>query len=371
MFNFGAFPPEVISGQIYAGSGATPLLEAATAWHNLSTDLQQTAVSYRNVLFGITDVWQGPSATAMEAAVQPFLMWTESMAIMATQSAHAAMGAASAYEEVLAAVVPPPVIASNRAQLASLITSNILGQNTAVIAANEAHYAAMWAQDIAAMKVYQVNSTSAIGQLPSMQTAPQISNVSTAPVAAVASTQTTLLQFIQQIIPGFTLGDPLGNLADLLISPLGIAVVSSGEFAADPLGLVGAFLGLVGIGTATQAQETANAAVGALNIPRLPSVSVNTPPTPEVTASKGTAGRIWQMRVPPSWAQPPQSPVAESLLTTPGGGKEGIPVGLPMIPFVPVLNNNKGSEWKKGVKFEDMNYGEPVPPIVTRHPSGG
>ena len=41
--------------------------------------------------------------------------------------------------------VPRPVIAANRAQLAALVATNILGQNAPAIAATEAQYGQMWA----------------------------------------------------------------------------------------------------------------------------------------------------------------------------------------------------------------------------------
>jgi PPE-repeat protein len=47
--------------------------------------------------------------------------------------------------------VPPAVIAANRTQLASLVATNVLGQNTPAIAVTEAQYGEMWAQDAAAM----------------------------------------------------------------------------------------------------------------------------------------------------------------------------------------------------------------------------
>src|SRR6201995_3490273 len=49
---------------------------------------------------------------------------------------------------------PPAGIAANRSALTSLIATNILGQNTPAIAATEAQYAEMWAQDAAAMYGY-------------------------------------------------------------------------------------------------------------------------------------------------------------------------------------------------------------------------
>ena len=42
------------------------------------------------------------------------------------------------------------MIAANRTQLVSLVATNFLGQNTAAIAATEAHYGEMCAQDAAA-----------------------------------------------------------------------------------------------------------------------------------------------------------------------------------------------------------------------------
>jgi PPE-repeat protein len=53
------------------------------------------------------------------------------------------------------------VIAANRAQLLMLIATNFFGQNTPAIAATEAHYAEMWAQDATAMYGYAGHSAAA------------------------------------------------------------------------------------------------------------------------------------------------------------------------------------------------------------------
>ncbi len=57
--------------------------------------------------------------------------------------------------------VPPVVVAANRAQLAALVATNVLGQNTAAIAATEALYGEMWSQDAAAMYGYAGSSAAA------------------------------------------------------------------------------------------------------------------------------------------------------------------------------------------------------------------
>jgi PPE-repeat protein len=54
--------------------------------------------------------------------------------------------------------VPPPVIAANRVLLMTLVATNFFGQNTPAIAATEAQYMEMWAQDAAAMYSYAGSS---------------------------------------------------------------------------------------------------------------------------------------------------------------------------------------------------------------------
>ena len=57
--------------------------------------------------------------------------------------------------------VPPPEIAANRSLLAVLVATNFLGMNTPAIAATEAQYAEMWAQDAVAMYGYAGSSAAA------------------------------------------------------------------------------------------------------------------------------------------------------------------------------------------------------------------
>jgi PPE-repeat protein len=98
---------------------------------------------------------------AMTQAAAPYLGWLNATAAQAQQTATQAKAAASAYEWALAAMVPPPVIDANRAQRMSLVATNVLGQNSAAIAATEAHYEQMWAQDADAMYGYAAASATA------------------------------------------------------------------------------------------------------------------------------------------------------------------------------------------------------------------
>lgn len=153
--DFATLPPEINSLRIYTGPGAGPMLAAAAAWEGLTAELRSAAYAYQSLIHGLTETaWRGPSSLSMVAAVTPYIAWLTGSAAQAEQTAAQATMAAIAYESAFDATVPPPVVAANRALLASLIATNFLGQNTAAIAATEAHYAEMWAQDVAAMSGY-------------------------------------------------------------------------------------------------------------------------------------------------------------------------------------------------------------------------
>ena len=154
MLEFGALPPEINSGRMYAGPGSGPMLAASAAWDALADDLYLTATSYGSVISGLTASWLGPSSAMMAAAAAPYVSWISATAAQAEQTATQAAAAVAAYEAAFAMTVPPPVIAANRALLMTLIATNFFGQNTPAIMATEAQYMEMWAQDAAAMYGY-------------------------------------------------------------------------------------------------------------------------------------------------------------------------------------------------------------------------
>jgi PPE-repeat protein len=155
VFDFASRPPEVNSALIYSGAGAGPLMAASSAFNNLSSELSSNAASYESVISQLTgSEWQGPSSQAMAASAQPYIGWLNTTSGQLREAATQAMASAAAYETAFSASIPPPVIAANRATLAALVATNILGQNTPAIAANEAMYGEFWAQDAAAMYGY-------------------------------------------------------------------------------------------------------------------------------------------------------------------------------------------------------------------------
>lgn len=185
-FDFGALPPEIISAWMYTGAGAGPLMSAASAWSMLAAELESSAASAQTVIADLTGEWLGPASASMIAATAPYISWLNSTAAAAQLASSQAMASAAAFEAAYAATVPPPVIVANRAQLAALVASNFLGQNTPAILATEAHYLAMWAQDTMAMFGYSTASAGAAALSP-MTPAPQPTSPAGSAVAGASA----------------------------------------------------------------------------------------------------------------------------------------------------------------------------------------
>ena len=173
----------------------------------------------------------------------------------AEQASSQAQAAAGAYETALAMTVPLPVIATNRTQLASLVATNVFGQNTTAIATTEAQYGQMWAQDAAAMYSYAANSAAA-SQVTPFTAAPQTANPAGSAVQSAAVTQaagtaagniqaslsqiSTMLQSLATPAASSTAsGSGLSTFLSGLLSDLGLTGTSS---AASPFGSIGTSL---------------------------------------------------------------------------------------------------------------------------------
>ena len=195
--DLGALPPEVSSAMIYSGPGSSSLVAAASAWNALAAELASTAQGMDKVVTQLAgEQWLGPSSAAMAAAAQPYVAWTTTTAGQAEHAAAQAQSAAAAFETVFASVVPPPLIAANRAELAQAVQTNILGLNQNVIAQLEAQYGEFWANNASAMYGYAGSSAAATKVTP-FTDAPAIANP-----AAAASTAATPATSIQSYIQG-------------------------------------------------------------------------------------------------------------------------------------------------------------------------
>jgi PPE-repeat protein len=380
--DFAALPPEINSARMYAGAGAGPLLEAAAAWDSLASDLSSSAAQYASVIGSMDGVWVGPSATAMSTSATRYLSWLSETAAQAQVTAGQASVAAEAYQAAFVLTVPPPVIAANRTQLSVLVATNFLGINTAAIAATEAVYAEMWAQDAATMYAYQAESAAATAALPTFTSAPQVTNpagveaqsAATATAAAtpagnaVASLPPSLVSALQTLFPAWIPGDGLGQfLASVLVSPFGSAVTSAGFLNVDPVSGVASFLALLAMGQATQAISIATGAAAT------PGVVVNSPPpfmppvsAPPITAGVGGGSSVGGLSVPPSWSRNALGERAPSI--TPerrDTGKSWMPMPLPL-GGLSAASSGGGSRQSK----PPPEYGV-KPVVMPRHPWGG
>jgi PPE-repeat protein len=251
--DFAILPPEINSGRMYAGPGSGPMLAAAAAWDGLATEVRSAAACYASVISGLTaGPWLGPASAAMAAAAGRYVAWMSSTAAQAEQAATQAKAAAAAFEVALAATVPPPVVAANRILLMALVATNIFGQNTAAIAATEAQYAEMWAQDAAAMYGYAGVSASATTLTP-FTPPPQSINpgglagkaaglAQATGTSAATNTQTVLSQLISAMPTALQgLASPLPSTSAATWSASGLAGIL------QTLGLASPLSGLVGI----------------------------------------------------------------------------------------------------------------------------
>jgi PPE-repeat protein len=175
MIDFGTLPPEVNSARMYAGAGSTSMTTASSAWRSLAAELNSAALGYENVITQLSsEEWLGPASAAAVQALTPYVTWMKTTATQAEEAAQQLDSAAAAFEAAFASVVPPPVIAQNRALLLQALQTNVIGQNTGIIAQLEAQYSTFWEQDASTLYNYAAQSSTATKVTP-FTDAPEVS----------------------------------------------------------------------------------------------------------------------------------------------------------------------------------------------------
>jgi PPE-repeat protein len=416
--DFAVLPPEVNSGRMYSGAGPGPMLAAAAAWNGIAAELRSTALSYGSVLSELSEQWNGPTSDAMAAAAAPYVVWLDTAAAKAEQTAAQAECAVAAYEAAFAATVPPPVIAANRARLMALIATNFLGQNTPAIAATEAEYAEMWAQDAGAMYGYAAvaavateltpfeppEQTTSLGGLAAQSAAVDDAAATPAGASQSAVSQLTaaMPSALQSLAAPAATGTGLGSVLDDLgldifapgsaSSTTGLAGLMNALFSTNTafgqflnsnilntifasaffmparfLGNATDFIGLsqAGGGAANAAPGAAGAAEGAAAGPLGSIGAVGN----SVAGSMGEGTSLGPLSVPPSWSAttPVQSPLSSAL----GGEPMAAPPSAPApvtgsTPPVPMGANMGG----RGEGRAIPQYGF-RPSFVARPPAAG
>ncbi|MGH3554526.1 MAG: PPE family protein, partial [Mycobacterium sp.] len=384
--DFGALQPEINSARMYAGAGSGPLLAAASAWDGLAAELGSAASAYSSVISALAGgSWLGPGSAAMAAAAAPYAAWMSVTATQAEQTANQARAAAAAYEAAFAMTVPPPVIAANRSLLMSLVATNVLGQNTPAIAATEAHYAEMWAQDAAAMYGYAGSSAAASTVTPFSAPQQNTNQAGLAAQAAVAQAagssagtgvQTSLSQMVSTV-PGTMQGlsSPLqsaspGSPLSAIATPLGLqpgdltnAATNLMSSSMTPMSLAG----ITQIGADLSVIRALNAAGagGALGPGILTpgaGISAVAPAGSAglggVLAGMGRGTTVGALSVPQSWgaatplASPPATASLASSWTVAPDAAAAEMSGMPGMPGMPMVGSAG-----RGIGFAAPRYG--------------
>jgi len=391
MVDFGALPPEINSARMYTGPGPGSLLAAAAAWDSLAAQLETCGAGYSAVTSELQgDSWSGQASTAMAAAAAPYIAWVTTTAGQAAQAAGQARAAAAAYESAFAATVPPAAVMANRALLAMLVATNFFGQNTPAIAATEAVYAEMWAQDAAAMYGYAASASAAATLTPFSQP-PQTTNpagqasqgaaVGQAVDTAVGHSQTSVSQLmsavpqqLQALTPGGLTNSSAAQTSaatttTTTITPIDFlayfndvlrTVFFGSQFTKTPF-YIGSFIAALPR-TGAPASALPGAAAGAAQ------TASSAEPSEWVLASVGRTVPVGGLSVPPSWtaATPAGGPAAEPAET----GFRALPTwanrtktsaGLPAVGQIP--NGGGRRPNKAAYRMRNRSYRMPRPTL--------
>ncbi|HEX4391404.1 MAG TPA: PPE domain-containing protein [Mycobacterium sp.] len=383
-------PPEIISGLLYAGPGASSMIAAAEAWRQVAAETETAAEEYDATLCTLAEEWQGPAVAAMLAAADPYARWLHTTANQANDIAARARAAAAAFQTALGAVVPPALIAENRAELVQLVTTNVFGQNSDAIAATEAIYAQMWAVDASAMNQYQVSSRAATAAIVPFQPPPATTKPHTGPstpgmvqrppnhppLPAVqassggpvhtSSAAPAAGSGTANVSTGDGTSTILGmdptSMASVLVSAAGFSAMAATNATNRPLplmiGALGATAPPVGLAsTAGGAPETVRAAG-----------PVDTPP---VLASAADGHVMGGLSVPPTWdARVANLSSARPLTSALGDAGDTPPLALPVGVATP-SSNGRPRRRRPYSQPDDFEYGRPTPKILGHNPFGG
>jgi PPE-repeat protein len=391
--DFGALPPEINSARMYSGPGSAPMRAASTAWNMLAAELESAATQYKSTINILADdEWRGPASASMAAAVDPYVTWMNITGVKAEHTAAQASAAASAYEAAYAMTVPPLQVAANRAQLMMLVATNVVGQNTPAIAANEAHYGEMWAQDAAAMYGYagssataaavkpftqppqtasptaQAQQSSAVAQATStstgsaaqsqlsqlISTVPSSLNQLTSPVSSATTAATSPFTDFLNFLDGAD-GNPIGTFLNSTL----VNGVVSGAYVSPQILTPAVTSALADINSLAPGEIAAGGAGFTGMVTPQPTAPVSVPNV-GVTVDTSGARLVGRLSVPPTWTAAAQ--VANHSGVTyagggwtnavgpTGGGPQAVPAGAGM-PGMPGMAGGRSGGFGHGPRY--------------------
>lgn len=256
--------------------------------------------------------------------------------------------------------VPPALIVANRSLLTLLTATNILGQNTPAILETEAHYMEMWAQDVAAMTLYALQSQAATSQLQTPTAAPEV--VKSTPTANTNIAPGNVVNNLASASGGTSTpaSDFFANPFISTLNGYGQNVVSGGAF--NPTNIVSALTGGHDFFPGQYPDVLEATPRNLFSEPE--AVAAGIAPPQSAVGSAGAASRVGALSVPPSWGQaaPPPGEVRLANQTIPltSEGSSGAS-GAPGMFGAPGTRSGFANQPKYGQKLT----------IIPRPPAGG
>lgn len=149
------YPPEVNSGRWEAGTGPETWLAASAVWTSFAEIVATATASLMGEIATMTgSTLTGMTSVSMLTSSVPFFGWLAHMEATALMHSVACATVAESWGTCTAGIIPLPVVNQNRITEASLVASNIFGQNSPAIAELDREYGQFWAQDGASMMSY-------------------------------------------------------------------------------------------------------------------------------------------------------------------------------------------------------------------------
>lgn len=144
---WGVSTPEINATVIETGSTGATWAAASAAWLGLAdATLATMAITGGQMAASFTSI-SGIRSSVQEAATPPFLVWLGTMAGIAFKQAAVTATVAEAYGVTRSSMIPSVQSINNRVREAAAEASNFFGQNTPLIAALNAEYAAYTMQN--------------------------------------------------------------------------------------------------------------------------------------------------------------------------------------------------------------------------------
>lgn len=211
---WGVSTPEMNAGVIETGTTGATWAAASAAWLGLAdATLATMAITGGQMAASVASI-SGVRSAAHQAATPPFLTWLGTMAGIAFKQAAVTATVAESYGMTRTTMIPSIQSINNRVREAAAEASNFFGQNTPLIAALNAEYAAYTMQNATIGTTYGEVVTAATLPVP-IPPPPPLSNAAQAAADA---------------------GDALGQAGQLVSQASGQGVSQSASQAASAVG---------------------------------------------------------------------------------------------------------------------------------------